>query len=277
MKWVSVFGCLMLSGCVATQTTPLPTPSSMTFAPNTPTAERIRQVAYGEHHSWGGSFIDTSGAIRRYEVAEAERTKLTDGRPAWERVMVYWQGSGGIDELSESQNCLVGQFDPNRCRTFVLDSAWSAVFVSYVMKQAGVDGFVGSPRHFDYIKNAYDGKSPYHYTNPKTTAPSVGDMLCYVRGRATDDGIVGFDGLSDYLSRENQWLTAHCDVVVDVHDDEVWLIGGNVMNTVMLRQMAVKDGVIQLPMGHDDCRHDGQQTCNLNRKNWAVLLKLNPK
>lgn len=262
---------ILLSGCAIKSHT-LPDPPAIIFEPNATPAKRIRQVAYGEHQAWGGSFIDTSGAIRRYQVSEGQRTKLSDGQPAWERVMRYWQGSGGILELSPRQNCLMGDFDPNRCRAFAMDSAWSAVFVSYVMRQAGVTDFVGSPRHFDYIKNAYKGEGVYHHANPATTSPKVGDMLCYVRG---DNGVVGFEGLINYLNTHDKWLTAHCDIVVDVHDDEVWLIGGNVMDTVMLRQMALKDGVIQLPTGRDDCHHVNKQACDFNRQNWAVLLKLN--
>ena len=182
------------------------------------TSERIRQVAYHEHGVWGGSFMDSAGAIRRHQISEAQRSRLTDGQMAWERVMGYWQGSGGIDELNKRQNCLKGRFDANRCRAFAMDSAWSAVFVSYVMTKAGVAGFKGSPRHFDYIKDAYQGHSPYRYSDPATTAPKVGDMLCYVRGKTHH--VVGFEGLSNYLSQHSQWLTAHCDIVVDVHDDE---------------------------------------------------------
>lgn len=258
------------TGCVSTSIV-LHEPAPIVFEPNLSTAMRIRQVAYGEHQAWHGSFIDVAGGIRRYEVGEAERTKLTDGGSAWERVMLYWQDSGGITELSNHQNCLMGRSDVNRCRAFVLDSAWSAVFVSYVMKKAGVVGFRGSPRHFDYIKDAYDGKSPYRYTNPATTTVSVGDMLCYVRGK---NMVAGFDGLSDYLKTQDKWLTAHCDIVVDVHDDEVWLIGGNVQNTVMLRQLPLYQSKLQLATGYDECRHDNKSACNLNRQNWAVLLKL---
>lgn len=267
---IALLGGLLLSGCAVTSHT-LPDLPAIVFEPTATPAERIRQVAYGEHQAWGGSFIDQSGAIRRYQVSEGQRTKLGDGQPAWERVMRYWQGSGGIFELSERQNCLMGRFDVNRCRAFSMDSAWSAVFVSYVLKQAGVTGFVGSPRHFDYIKNAYQGDGVYRHANPATTSPAVGDMLCYVRG---DNGVVGFEGLVYYLETQDKWLTAHCDIVVDVHDDEVWLIGGNVMDTVMLRQMALSGGVIQLPTGREHCRHDNQQACDFNRQNWAVLLKL---
>lgn len=269
--------CLIVSACVS------PTPKSSTpklwqspkpvFEESMSTAERIRAIAYREFLVWHGSFIDAKGSIRRYQITEAERTKLTDGAPAWQRVMAYWQDSGAVAELSERQNCLAGEFDPNKCRAFAVDSAWSAVFVSYVMGQAGVAGFVGSPRHFDYIKNAWQGSSPYAFTDPSTTSPNVGDMLCYVRG---DNGVIGFDGLSTYLQTQNHWLTAHCDIVVDIKRDEAWLIGGNVMDTVMLRKLPLgDDGRIVLPVaGEGGCRYDNEAACNLNRQNWAVLLKL---
>ena len=265
--------CFALTACVSPTTTVpnLWQSPKIVFADGMTTALRIRAVAYREHGVWHGSFIDGQGGIRRYEVSEAERFELTDGSPAWQRVMAYWRDSGGMTELSDRQNCLVGEFDANRCRAFAMDSAWSAVFISYVMGQADVAGFIGSPRHFDYIKHAWQHGTPYAYTNPNTTAPDVGDMLCYVRGK---NGVMGFDGLSQYLQTQSHWLTAHCDVVVDVHSDEVWLIGGNVMNTVMLRKLPLTDGLMNLPTGKDDCRHDNEQACNLNRQNWAVLLRL---
>lgn len=267
---------LCLSGCVSPQSSnPVHTlwqSSKPTFDDGMTTAQRISIIAHREHQAWRGSFIDAQGGIRRYELSEAERFELTDGSPAWQRVIAYWRDGGGMAELSDRQNCLVGRFDPNRCRAFTSDSAWSAVFVSYVMGQAGVAGFVGSPRHFDYIKHAWQHGTPYVYANPATTAVSVGDMLCYVRGK---NGVVGFDGLTDYLQNHSHWLTAHCDIVSDVKANEVWLIGGNVMNTVMLRKLPLHaDGRIDLPMGRDDCRHDNETACNLNRQNWAVLLKL---
>lgn len=241
------------------------------FADGMSAKARIRAIAYREHQAWGGSFIDVQGGIRRYQISEGEQFALSDGSPAWQRVMAYWQGSGALAELSERQNCLMGDFDANKCRAFTMDSAWSAVFVSYVMAQAGVAGFIGSPRHFDYIKHAWQHGAPYAYTDPTITRPDVGDMLCYVRGK---NGVAGFDGLSEYLQTQSHWLTAHCDVVIDVHQDEVWLIGGNVMNTVMLRKLPLDDGRMVLPTGKDDCAHDNEQACNLNRQNWAALLKL---
>lgn len=242
------------------------------FADGMTTAERIRAIAHREHQAWHGSFIDAKGGIRRYQISEAERFLLTDGAPAWQRVMAYWRDSGGMAELSERQNCLVGGLDVNKCRVFAMDSAWSAVFVSYVMAQAGVADFIGSPRHFDYIKHAWQHGTPYAYTNPKSTAPKVGDMLCYVRGK---NGVAGFDGLSEYLHTQSHWLTAHCDIVVDVNADDVWLIGGNVMNTVMLRKLPLgDDGLMALPVTKGDCHHNNENACNLNRQNWAVLLKL---
>ena len=62
--------------------------------------------------------------------------------PAWRRVASYWQGAGLAwppDGLSSQADCFGEDRQRNAlCRVFLIDTPWSAVFVSWVMARAGV-------------------------------------------------------------------------------------------------------------------------------------------
>ena len=68
--------------------------------------------------------------------------------------------------------------------------AWSAAFVSYVMRMAGAGrGFPYSETHADYI-NAASGTGSVQEPSlvitaerPEAYAPQRGDLICYWRGR----------------------------------------------------------------------------------------------
>lgn len=104
----------------------------------------------------------------------------------------------------------------------------------------GAERFSRSARHLDYIRSAYnDGTTgPYRFTDPAVEKPAPGDLLCLLRGRST---ALGYAGLKAALggSAPMPWQS-HCDVVVAANvggDRTLYLIGGNVFNTVMMRKM----------------------------------------
>lgn len=252
-----------------------PTP---TFAPNATKAERIVAIALREHQAWGEPFITTDGRIAQYEYYESEKSRLLDGSLAWERVVAYWRDGGalaGLDVRLPYHECNKSDASihskANICRAFTSDVAWSAAFISYVMKQAGVD-FYTSPRHFDYIRHSWQGQGDYR-TYPVSEPLALGDMLCYLRGTKSHT-ITNYDDLTNYIRSQNQGLPAHCDVVVRVDEHEIWLVGGNVLHTVMLRKMHAKDGVVILPKRTDGCTPYREDLCHLSQRNWVVVLKL---
>lgn len=256
-----------------------PTPQ---FAPNTPKANRIASIALREHRAWGEPFITLDGKIAQYEHYESEKFKLADGSLAWERVVAYWRDGGALARLDRRLNfnqCDKADTSPNassnHCRVFASDVAWSAAFVSYVMRQAGVDFYV-SPRHFDYIRQAWQGQGDYRTADVRTSPVAVGDLLCYVRGNASRT-ITDYEALGEYLDNHELGVPAHCDIAVKVDDDkgELWLVGGNVVHTVMLRKMPIdRAGVVVLPTNMNKCTPDDESGCNFNRRNWVVVLKL---
>lgn len=257
-----------------------PTP---VFGANMSKAERITQIALREHKAWGEPFINSKGQIAKYSHYEAENARLSDGVLAWERVVAYWRDSGALvrldrdlpyqvcDKTDKSTNS-----HANICRAFASDVAWSAGFVSYVMRQAGVD-FEGSPRHYDYIKSAYEGQGDYRTADPLTSSLKQGDMLCYVRSYGRE--LIGnYQDLGEYVASGGRGLPAHCDIVVNIdgENQEVWLVGGNVLHTVMLRKMPMdNEGKVILPdPSETECNPSHEMACNFNRQNWVVVLTL---
>lgn len=247
---------------------------------------RIAAIACAEHERWYSPFIDAAGRLASVRVSEAETAALRDGTPAWQRVAQYWHNSGvgwPSPLLPEGTDCNVVDSATSSpastalCRTFLVDTPWSAVFVSYVMTQAGVPGFAPSARHVDYVRSAYDGGGPYRMVDPLLEAPSAGDLLCFVR---QPSAVFGYPGLREWL--EQHPLTAlnmHCDVVVSTRDAHARLVGGNVLQGVTMRMLPINRAgrLWNLPRrtgAEVPCDPDRPTGCNLNRQDWVALLKL---
>ncbi len=276
-----------LSACVSTPAVQAdlwqsPTP---VFTPDIPKAQRIASIALREHQAWGEPFITTSGRLAKYDHYEAENARLPDGSLVWERVVAYWRDSGALATLDRDlpyHRCdkrdRTMNASSNICRAFASEVAWSAAFVSYVMKQADVDFYV-SPRHFDYIRHSWLGLGDYRVADPMTSPISQGDMLCYVRG-SSRKMIQNYQDVIEYLTNHQTGLPAHCDIAVksDEGSREIWLVGGNVLHAVMLRKMAVdSQGRAVLPTkAEQSCTPNNEMACNLNEQDWVLVLKLQP-
>ncbi|PJK02521.1 hypothetical protein CO615_02585 [Lysobacteraceae bacterium NML75-0749] len=266
-----------------------------TFPPGTALVRRIVEVAKREHAAWSQPFIDANGRLASRRTAEAERTRLADGSPAWERVVAYWRDSGTLQRVFGSytsayqcQDPLASSYTRSDCRSFVVDAPWSAAFISYVMVKAGASGFRHSASHIDYIRAAYRDNGPYGFADPNQTPVALGDMLCYVRNNRN---VVGFGGLSAFLASSNGGLQSHCDIVVNLTPNEVWLVGGNVANMVAMRKLrldAQGRAILPRPISNDwvasdedgqspACSPENEAACSMNRQNWAALLKLKPE
>ena len=232
-------------------------------------ATRIAAIACQENHAWFRTFIDADGRAGGQAVYEAENDALADGAQAWRKVATYWTSTqmGGA--------CVA---KGPACRSFVVDTPWSAAFVSWVMRQARVPGFTASSRHYDYVRAAWrqPPDSPYRLLAPMAAEPAPGDLLCYVRAHAR---VLGHRGLVDRLEAGNE-LPMHCDIVVATAPGHMaWLVGGNVQQAVTLRMLRLdaQGRFADLPQrGASDppCSPDAPSQCNLNRQDWVALLKL---
>jgi hypothetical protein len=254
----------------------------------TDAATRIAAFACHEHGLWYRPFIDRNGRTASSTITEAEAVLLDDGESlAWRRVARYWQESGllrQVGQLPGAVDCEAaasGSSPSPGCRGFVIDNPWSAAFVSWVMRKAGVPGFRASASHISYVRDAYQRpeSSAYQFLDPAHAQPAAGDMLCYVRH---GNRVLGYDGLASVVSNGNAGLDMHCDIVVAANpgnDSTSYLIGGNVQQGVTMRLLPLNRkgefwGLPQRTDGESLCAPDNESACNFNRQDWAVLLKL---
>src|SRR5690606_38983548 len=157
------------------------------------------------------------------------------------------------------------------CRAFVLDTPWSAAFVSWVMRRAGVPAFQSAANHLQYVRRAYSEpfQSPYRVASPLATPVRAGDMLCFVRAATR---VYGFAELATVLSNGEPGLGMHCDIVVGISIASdgtriAHLVGGNVHDTVAMRRLALTPGdrFRDLPLrqpGEPDCSPESAYACD---------------
>ncbi|ALN91847.1 DUF2272 domain-containing protein [Lysobacter gummosus] len=268
-----------------------PCPALRTQGGAADTATRIAAAACLENLQWFRPFIDTQGRLASASVSEAETSRLEDGATeTWRRTASYWRDTGLLQRMggfAGAEQC----FDPYgsgystvACRAFLIDNPWSAAFVSYVMMKAGVRGFRPSASHYDYVRDAYraQDQSPFLYLDPASSTAAPGDLLCAVR---SSNRVYGYQGLIAALDGGNGGLNMHCDVVVGVNpnnDGKAYLIGGNVQQGATMRLMAVNrnNQFWPLPLRSEtqvECSPDTVAACDMNKLDWAVLLKLKPE
>jgi Uncharacterized protein conserved in bacteria (DUF2272) len=176
----------------------------------------------------------------------------------WQRVGLYWWL--GLDP-SWRQSAWTGKHDENG-QVFPADRdgdyAWSAAFISYVMRMAGAgSGFPYSETHSDYIDEAAAHTPGVALVAERVQdyAPQPGDLICLWRGARP----VTFDQLP--AGR----FPGHCDIVVGIRPGQLQVIGGNVDNAVSMKyvpitadgRLAGPDGVVLDPDYH-----------------WFVVLKV---
>ena len=251
------------------------------------TATRVAAIACEEHQLWYRPFIDRDGRLAGSQVREAEAALLANGQPAWLRVVDYWRGSGLLYQALQrpgANDCVHagGTSAAPACRGYIVDTPWSAAFVSWVLGRAALPGFRGSASHVGYVRDAYRDPegSAYRVADPRAVRPGQGDLLCYVRVAARS---YGFPGLASLLSSDDAGLGMHCDIVVAAQpgDATAYLVGGNVLDGVTMRLLPLTPGgqFADLPARLADgaaCTPDSPAACNANRQDWAVLLQLRP-
>jgi hypothetical protein len=267
------------------------------------------------------------------------------GHFGWWQVMKYWRGLFGDDPTSklevrgyhdasdstqDSQEAALlrtsaakllslaeGVSDPDMreimretaLRAAIIDTSWSAAFISYVIRQAGVtpNVFQFANAHRVYIYNAFavsaaelkdEANDGIYRACPLTTRPRAGDLICQQRESELADA-------SDAVVRERirteldgsiearSVRRTHCEVVahVDKAARKVYTIGGNVSQAVTARKMNLRRNLtfsasqkgscggpshwnLPPPTGHSPVAPGLFKNCSLNDKKWFVLLQL---
>lgn len=273
-------------GCTTTSTVQQSsfTPQQVDFPTDMPLNQRIAYVAQFEHQLWYQPFINKQGHMLKSGIGEAEKTKLKNKQMVWQRVASYWN-LPKIENIAQIKSCAMtenqankktlSEADTYRCRSLLIDTPWSAAFVSYVMTQAGVKDFTISAAHIDYIRSAWLKQGAYHLQTPEQMQAKVGDLLCYSRDKNVQD----YATLLTFLEHNpDQFLQTHCDIVVDVdqQNSEISVIGGNVANSVVLRKLPLtSDGYVQFPVLSPEkwCDMQQQDYCNMNRRSYIAWLQ----
>ena len=189
------------------------------------------------------------------------------------RLTKYWKSIESSNEEIKKYR----RFNPKKraIASAQNQSAWSAAFICYVYRTAGinlVDGFEYSRRHLTYIAKAIDlyrKKSQQtdnlsdsfmfydksEFSNNTTISLfdsiSVSDLICLNRKRK--NGIFtnhNMNSLSRFKNLEKVKDVSHCDIVVKKYQDSgknfLVAIGGNVSHTVAKKIFEVKDDKVFL-------------------------------
>jgi hypothetical protein len=268
------------------------------------------------------------------------------GRLGWWRVMKYWRALFGNDtadslevvgyrdastQTKDTQATAVlrtsagrlfraaeAETDPETreilreaaLRAAIIDTPWSAAFISYVIRQAGVGvtAFKFSNAHRAYIYDAFAatvaeptneaGDRLYRACPLTATKPRPGDLVCQQREPSLADA--SEEAVRERIRSELAGSAAartvrrtHCDVVasVDAKARKVYVIGGNVVQSVTAKKLNLRrdlkfsaaqqghcggGGAWTLPQASGQPPHDPSrpEKCSLNDKKWFVLLQL---
>jgi hypothetical protein len=269
------------------------------------------------------------------------------GSLGWWQVMKYWRalyGSDPADKLEvlgyrdasttteeaqaaerlrttagQLQRVAEGMSDPGEreilreaaVRAAIIDTGWSAAFISYVIRQSGVaaSAFLFANAHRIYIYDAFATSAAemtngardrlYRACPVTTTKPRVGDLICQQREPALADASAG--EVRERIRAElesggpaRSVRRTHCEVVAYIDTDarKMYTIGGNVNQAVTARKLNLRQRDLKFSAaqkGH--CGGAGHWTlpqstadtpraagpgkkCSLNDRKWFVLLQL---
>ena len=243
MRWLSFLPLLLFSACLGgkMQDAHVPPFAKVPFAPFS--REAVVAVALREWRLFGENVADPEAEATR--VVKPERAE-----GLWQRVGEYWWlglNAGSPESGWTGKHDGAGSVFPPEADG---DYAWSAAFISYVMRIAGAGGrFPYSADHADYINAARRvslGETQRWLVSAERVedyAPIVGDLICFGRGKAR--------GLRYEDLPTPGLFTSHCDIVVDTSvAGRIDVIGGNVEDSVTRNSVPVTaDGKLATPEG----------------------------
>lgn len=217
-------------------------------------------IATQEWRAFGEHVDDNPPPRGGYEITADDDPARAPGH--WERIGEYWwlgQDADRPESAWTGMHDAYGRIFDEREADYY---AWSAAFISYVMRTAGAGArFPYSPSHYTYINIAKDmalGRTSGWVVFAERLdeyAPLPGDLICMSRGRF----------LMTYAKLPRPRFTAHCDIVVARHGQWLSVIGGNVDHTVTLKHVPVTtNGLLADPDGEVlDTRYP-----------WFVVVKI---
>ena len=300
-----------------------------TRVPAPPRALAMAAAARQEHALFGGQTLDAQGRLTQAGAFEAEDAPALPGAAVpWRRVLAYWRAVDPADRGLPSQvrfgalrpadrGLLKQALDQSTSarlqglgvgpdqgldsselraattaldRVAVMDTPWSAAFLSWLALQAGLgpDEFVFSEAHVDYAGAAWQAgvaeaagqATPYamRACDLAVTSPRAGDLVCHARGAGA--GLDSFARIGAVLSDRptgGRALPMHCDVVVAVDADGFDAVGGNVLQSVSLRRLDFAPGTMQLDASYrpEGCAATPSRCIDrhMSLQPWSLLLQ----
>ncbi|HUZ65411.1 MAG TPA: DUF2272 domain-containing protein [Acetobacteraceae bacterium] len=148
----------------------------------------------------------------------------------WERVGEYWWTAmwPGMKEArwTGKHNAEGEVFPASEDGNY----AWSAAFISYVMRIAGAGArFPYSINHAGYINAALQGGYALRDRRPADYAPKPGDLICW--GMRHNVPLTFNDLPTD------RPFPGHCDIVVAARPGQLSVVGGNVDDAVTMKHI----------------------------------------
>ncbi|MDF7674189.1 DUF2272 domain-containing protein [Acetobacteraceae bacterium ESL0709] len=192
----------------------------------------VAAIALREWRLFGSPVADEDPHDRPEPSSPAMKPERLPG--LWQRVGEYWWIG---QDASMRESAWTGKTNGDGQRFSMAHDgnyAWSAAFVSYVMRIAGAnDRFPYSPNHATYINAAASGQSAgLTARNPADYAPQLGDIICVGRGRSRT--------ITFAMLPTSYGFPAHCGIVVATNQNaqpfgrEISIVGGNVDDSVSL-------------------------------------------
>jgi len=295
-------------------------------APSPPRARAMAAAAQREHEAFGAQTLDAEGRMVDAGSSEAEDGRVSRFAPApWQRVLGYWDAVDqprvklpslvrfgalrpadrtllleALNQASASRLMGLG-VGPDQGldaaelhamatavnRVAVIDTPWSAAFISWLARQAGLgaDEFVFSEAHVDYAGAAWKAgvdeaagratRFALRACDLALTPPRVGDLVCQTRGaRSALDSFAKIGTVLATRPTGGAALPMHCDVVTAVDARGFDAVGGNVLQSVTLRRLEFAPGTRTLDPSYlpEGCAA-GCIDRHMSRQPWSLLLQ----
>lgn len=250
--WLPLGVLLFLAACAGPRQTPEPAPER--YPPISypyQAKERILSIAYREWLEFRRPVLDQTGEEQRqlskgYEEGDPE---------VFPHLQAYWNAvrpdyAGYVRQQRSRHRAGVkqGQW---------AGEPWSAAFISYVMRSAGIDldDFEWDAGHRNYVDAAIRSEQRYGqeavFLPHEITdyAPQVGDLVCSDRSMPPQERI---RSLSEREAELDGPRGMHCDIVVETAPGRIAAIGGNVRDAVTLSYLPVNAQGYLVPWQPED-------------------------
>jgi hypothetical protein len=205
------------------------------------------RIAIAEWRDWGG------------RVVEADAPRGGEGEPAetrpqnFPRILAYWRALDADEGAVTRNRPLYRAALEGRAEGAALwrDPFWSAAFISYVIRAAGIDRaeFPPAAAHATYVDALiatalrFPDIAPFIPHAPAERVPQPGDLICADRS----DGGAPLTDWRQRLPEAGRFRPMHCDIVVSSGPGWIGAIGGNVRDAVTLTRFPADAAGYLLP------------------------------